>query len=81
MKNYYLREFSHFNGENQTTFNILEIDTDKKEITVAITHLGKISVRSFDLKTDSGCLFFEYGITHEKIAVDDFEQIYGGKLK
>ena len=71
--NYYLREFSYHDGENKTTFNILEIDTDKKQITVAVTHLGGISVRSFDLKSDNGCLFFEYGVMREQIAVDDFE--------
>jgi hypothetical protein len=74
-RKYYLSEFVFYDGDHDVTFNIVEIDTDKKEITVAITDEGKISVRDFDLKSDNGRLFFEYGIMLNEIAVDNFEQI------
>jgi hypothetical protein len=45
------------------------------EITIAVTDEGKISVRSFGLKSDSGRLFFEYGVMRDSIAVNDFAQI------
>jgi hypothetical protein len=74
-RKYYLREFVLYDGDHDITFNIVDIDTVKKEITVAITDEGKISVRSFDLKSDSGRLYFEYGVMLDEIAVEDFEQI------
>ena len=74
-RKYYLSEFSYHDGDHFITLNIIDIDMYKNEITIAITDEGKISVRSFDLKSDNGRLFFEYGILREIIAVDDFEQI------
>jgi len=71
---FYLSEFSFHNGDHDLTFNIVDIDMDKKEIAIAITDQGKHSVRSFDLKHD-GHLFFEYGREFKKIAVNDFEKI------
>ena len=41
IKNYYLKEFSLFDGEYDVTFNILDVNTDKMTITVAITKAGK----------------------------------------
>ena len=74
-RKYYMREFSHFDGDHNITFNIVEIDTDKKEITVAITDEGKISHRTLDLKSNGSGLFFEYGKMLDEIAVNDFEHI------
>jgi len=76
-RRYYLSEFSFYDGEHSVTFNIVGIDTEMKEITVAVTDQGKISVCAFDLMSDGERLFFEYGLYQEKIAVDDFEQIEG----
>ena len=42
IKNYYLKEFSLFDGEYDVTFNILDVNTDKMAITVAVTKAGKI---------------------------------------
>jgi len=76
-RRYYLSEFSYYDGNNFVIFNIVDIAADK--ITVAITFEGRISVCTFDLKSDEhNCLFFEYGVMCEKIAVDDFEQVEEG---
>ena len=73
-KKYYLSEFQFHDGEVFITFNIVAIDTNKNEITVAISNRGRISVTTYDLLTDSnGFLYFEYGIDYEKINIDDFE--------
>ena len=73
-KKYYLSEFQLHDGEVFIAFNIVSIDTNKNEITVAISNRGRISVTTYDLLTDSnGFLYFEYGIDYEKINIDDFE--------
>ena len=46
----YLKEFQFFNGEYDITFNIVDINTDKMIIKLAVTNLGKISVIEYDLK-------------------------------
>ena len=45
-------EFDYFNGENFITFDLLEIDDEKREVTVAVSDTGRISVRTFDLLFD-----------------------------
>ena len=73
-RKYYLSEFQLHDGEVFITFNIVAINTDKNEITVAISNRGRISVTTYDLLTDgNGFLYFEYGIDYEKINIDDFE--------
>ena len=72
----YLREFEFFNGEYDITFNILDINTEKMTVTLAVTNLGKISVIEYELKRDKeDNLYFEYGCEHSKIDIDDFEKI------
>lgn len=50
-KKYYLSEFQLYDGEEFITFNIVDINTERKEITVAVTDRGKISVISYDPAT------------------------------
>ena len=76
IKNYYLKEFSLFDGEHDVTFNILDVNTDKMAITVAVTKAGKIFVTEYDLKRDrEQDLYFQYGIENTKVNVNDFEKI------
>ena len=76
-RKYYLSEFQLYDGEVYVTFNIVAINTDKNEITVAISNRGRISVTTYDLLTDNnGSFYFEYGVDYEKININDFE---GGK--
>ena len=44
IQNYYLKEFNYFDGENDITFNILDVNTEKMTITLAVTNQGKIYV-------------------------------------
>lgn len=74
-KKYYLNEFEYYDGECFITFNIIGIDIARNEITVAISNQGKISVCTFDLKTDGERFFFEYGPMFENIDLDDFEEV------
>ena len=72
----YLNEFQFFNGEHDITFNIVDINTEKMTIKVAVSNLGKISVTAYDLKRDKdNNLYFEYGCQFDKISIDDFEHI------
>ena len=75
-RKYYLKEFQFFDGECDITLNIVDINFNRKTITVAITDRGKISVSEYDLIQDkNGDYYFEFGCTFNKIAVDDFETI------
>ena len=75
-RKYYLSEFQLYDGEVYVTFNIVAINTEKNEITVAISNRGRISVTTYDLLTDNnGSFYFEYGINYEKINVSDFEGV------
>lgn len=76
IKNYWLQQFTYFDGEYDTTFNILDVDTDKMIIKLAVTKAGKIFVTECDLKFDRDeSLYFQFGIENTKIKVDDFEKI------
>ena len=75
-KKYYLQEFHYFDGDHYIIFNIVAIDFERKEITVAISNQGKITQQTFELKGSDDKLYFEYGIFDEnKILVDEFEEI------
>lgn len=52
VRSFYLKEFELFDGEHFIKFNIIDINTDKMTIKLAITHTGKIIVSEYDLKRD-----------------------------
>ena len=62
-KQYQLSEFQFYDGEEFITFNLIDINTEKKEITVAVTDRGRIR------------LYFEYGVGFNQIDLDDFEEV------
>lgn len=74
-KRYYLYEFQLYDGEEFITFNIIDINAERSEITVAVTDRGKISVITYELKRDGDRLYFEYGQFYEEVNVDDFEEV------
>lgn len=76
LKNYYLKEFQYFNEEYFITLNIVDINTKKMIITLAVSNQGKVSVIDYDLlKDNEDNLYFQYGIEKEEIKVDEFETI------
>lgn len=76
MKNkFYMHEFQFFDGECLITFNIVDLDENKKEINVAVTRQGKISVVTYPLLQDNNGWYFEYGPCYEKIQIDNFEEV------
>ena len=75
-KRYYLSEFEIVDGEEFITFNIVGIDTARKQAQIAVTDRGKISVITYDLMQDKdGNLYFEYGCTYQKVWLDDFMEV------
>ena len=75
-KKYYLKEFCYFDGECDITFNIVDINFERKTINIAVTNRGKISVIEYDLIQDkNGDFFFEYDCMFSKIPVNEFEKI------
>lgn len=74
MKNkFYLKEFQHFDGEDDVIFNIIDVNENSNKITVAITRTGKISICEYDLLTDEKGQYFEYGVAgQEHIHLNDF---------
>lgn len=76
IQNYYLKEFNYFDGENDITFNILDVNTEKMTITLAVTNQGKIYViDELLLKDKNQNLYFEFGLNFEKIKLNDFETV------
>ena len=49
-RKYYLSEFELYDGEAFITFNIVSIDTENREIVVAVTDRGKISVVTYNFR-------------------------------
>jgi len=74
-KKYYLSEFQLFDGEEFITLNIVDINTERKEITVAVTNRGKISVVTYELLSDGDRFYFEYGVYEEQLDIDEFESL------
>ena len=62
-----------FDGECFTFFDIIEVNAEKENITVMVTHQGKLTMRTFDLLQDENeDVFFEYGPCYEKIYLEQF---------
>ncbi len=68
-------EYRFYDGECFVTFNMLDINNDKNNITLAVTKQGKITVIDYLLLQDDNGLYFEYGPLFTKIYVEDFEEV------
>ena len=68
-----MKEYIHFDGEKDITFNVVHIDNDKQIAVIASTCEGKISVLEYEIKEDCDGEYFEYSHFFEKIYFDDFE--------
>ena len=72
---FYLHEFKLYDGEEWVTFNIVAFRPKMKEIQVAITNRGRITVTAYELLEDENGYYFEYGCDYTKINVNDFEEV------
>ena len=68
-------EFDLYQDDHFVTFDIVDTNYDKNEITLAVSDAGKITIQTFDLHTKADRLYFEYGVTFEKVYLDEFEEI------
>ena len=73
-KNMYLHELEIYDGEAFIIFNIISLSMKKGEITLALTNRGKITVVTYDLRSDEKGLYFEYGCEYEKLRIKDFKE-------
>ena len=67
-----MAEYQYFDGESFITFNI--VYATEKEVQLAITNRGRITVTTYDLYTDSnGNEYLEYGCDYDKIYIEESE--------
>ncbi len=75
MNNYSNLQYDFYDGECFITFDVIEVNFDRNEITIAVTNRGRISVLAYDLLTDKqDNVYFEYGVGFEKIYLNEFEE-------
>ena len=70
------REFKYFDGECYVTFNLVDIDFSKREVYVAVTNRGRITLNTFDLYRDKNEYYFEYGPEYTKIKIKEFLEYF-----
>ena len=76
MKNkFYLHEFKLYDGEAYITFNIVALKESTKEIQVAVTNRGKITIVTYYLFEDENGYYFEYGCDYIKININEFKEV------
>ena len=70
----YLHELEIYDGEAFIVFNIISLSMKKGEVVLALTNRGKITVVTYDLKSDEKGLYFEYGCMYEKVRIKNFKE-------
>ena len=70
----YLHELEIYDGEAFIVFNIISLSMKKGEVVLALTTRGKITVVTYDLKSDEKGLYFEYGCMYEKVRIKNFKE-------
>ena len=76
-ENCYLKEYSHFDGEDFITLNIVSISLSKREVVIAVTDRGRITLKTYDINPYKerleGRYFILFGIDETPIYLDEFE--------
>ena len=70
----YLYELEFYDGEAFIVFNIISLSMKKGEVVLALTNRGKITVATYDLRSDEKGLYFEYGCMYEKVRIKNFKE-------
>ena len=71
----YLAEYQILEGEVYITFNIVYLNSKKREVQVAVTNRGKITIVTYDLYYTEKDFYFEYGCDYTKVYIKDFKEI------
>ena len=72
-KDYRNLQNDYYDGESFVYFDIIQVDAENNNITVMVSHEGKLVMKTFDLYEDEdNDVFFEYGPTYEKIYLEQF---------
>ena len=72
-KDYRSLQNDYYDGESFVYFDIIQVDAENNNITVMVSHEGKLVMKTFDLYEDEdNDVFFEYGPTYEKIYLEQF---------
>ena len=69
-------EYDFWNGDHFITFDIIEVNENRNEITLAISEQGKITQDTYALLGSDDDRYFEYGKFYEnRIALNDFAEV------
>ena len=72
-KDYRNLQNDYYDGESFVYFDIIQVDAENENITVMVSHQGKLTMRTFELMIDEDSdVFFEYGPCFEKIYLEQF---------
>ena len=73
----HMSEYSHFDGEAFVTLNIVDINLSKREVLIAVTDRGRITLKTYDINPYKerleGRYFILFGIDEVTIYLDEFE--------
>lgn len=72
-KDYRNLQNDYYDGESFVYFDIISVDAENENITVMVSHQGKLTMQTFELMEDEDKdVFFEYGPCFEKIYLENF---------
>ena len=72
-KDYRNLQNDYYDGESFVYFDIIQVDAENENITVMVSHQGKLTMKTFELMVDKDSdVFFEYGPCFEKIYLEQF---------
>ena len=74
-RSYFLDNIEIFDCESYVKFNLIDINHERNEITIAVTNECRISVSTYPLITRNGKLAFEYGPEETPVSVSDFKKV------
>lgn len=66
-----MTEFEFYDGEKFITFDLLDINEDKRTVLVVVSDNGRITQREFDLFIDKKGFYIEYGNAYNKVYLNN----------
>ncbi len=65
-----LMQLEFFDGEDFITFDVIDLNKDKHQLTAVVTNRGKLSYSEFDLFESKYGYYIEYGPILTKIYIN-----------